>query len=167
MRARAAAEDFYFLQALCKVGVPPQPIGEILETTIYPSARTSDRVPFGTGPKVAKYSKETQAMDHLEIFYNPKIFEILNELFDSVEKDLTLLNIDLWISQLPKEIIDFLEIYQFKNNWSKIINNTPNNPIKIKWAFYTWFDAFRILKFIHYCEENKLKYPKQSRVELK
>ena len=166
MRARAAAEDFYFLQALCKVGPPLKPIGEILETTIYPSARTSDRVPFGTGPKVAKYSRETQNIDNLPIFYNPKIFKILNILFDFVEKNLTVLDIDIWMSQLPKDIIDFLEIYQFEKNWVKIVNNTPRDPIKIKWAFYTWFDAFRILKFIHYCEDDKLKYPKQSRVEI-
>jgi hypothetical protein len=30
---------------------------------------------------------------------------------------------------------------------------------KIRWAFHTWFDAFKTLKFVHFCED---RYPETS-----
>lgn len=50
MPERQAGEDFYLLQKLCKHG-------RLLtwnSQRVYPSPRTSDRVPFGTGPAVLK-----------------------------------------------------------------------------------------------------------------
>ncbi|MBN1926587.1 MAG: glycosyltransferase, partial [Prolixibacteraceae bacterium] len=50
MNRRKAGEDFYFLHKLV-------PLGEIIEiksTTVHPSARISNRVPFGTGPALKK-----------------------------------------------------------------------------------------------------------------
>ena len=48
MRVRRGAEDFYFLQAVRKVA----PVGEYPTPLVFPAARPSDRVPFGTGPAV-------------------------------------------------------------------------------------------------------------------
>ena len=45
---RRAGEDFYFLQQLAKTGK----VVRLRGTTVYPSARLSTRVPFGTGPSV-------------------------------------------------------------------------------------------------------------------
>ena len=45
-----SGEDFYLLQKFRKMA----PIGLYNEVAVYPSARLSDRVPFGTGPAVAK-----------------------------------------------------------------------------------------------------------------
>ena len=45
MNRRTAAEDFYFLNKLAKIGK----IGTVTNTTVFPSARISERVPFGTG----------------------------------------------------------------------------------------------------------------------
>src|SRR5690606_12885119 len=45
MARKQAGEDFYFLQALAKLG----PMGYIGDTVVRPSARCSWRVPFGTG----------------------------------------------------------------------------------------------------------------------
>ena len=46
MTRSQAGEDFYFLQTLAQIGT----VGEITTTKVYPSARLSDRIPFGTGP---------------------------------------------------------------------------------------------------------------------
>lgn len=50
MNSRKAGEDFYFLQKFIAIGT----FGEILSTTVFPSARSSHRVPFGTGKAVGK-----------------------------------------------------------------------------------------------------------------
>ncbi|QIA07602.1 glycosyltransferase [Draconibacterium halophilum] len=53
MNRRQAGEDFYFLQNLVQMGK----VGEITSTKVYPSARLSNRVPFGTGPILQKWMK--------------------------------------------------------------------------------------------------------------
>ena len=57
MNRREAGEDFYFLNKLAKTG----PIRQIRETVVYPSARISRRVPFGTGAAVEKIVSGTNA----------------------------------------------------------------------------------------------------------
>ena len=48
MPRRQAGEDFYFLQKIVKVG-GPENVVQIPKACVYPAARLSDRVPFGTG----------------------------------------------------------------------------------------------------------------------
>lgn len=53
MNNRQAGEDFYFLNKLAKL----DGVRSIRSTTVYPSARSSTRVPFGTGKAIMKYGK--------------------------------------------------------------------------------------------------------------
>ncbi|MFA6291014.1 MAG: hypothetical protein WC637_04490 [Victivallales bacterium] len=143
MRKRNGGEDFYFLQALRKTGA----VGQIAETTVRPSSRASDRVPFGTGPRISQILESGKGM----MFYNPEIFFILKNLFSMVnssETPDTLINIE----KLAPVLKDFLTENKFFHEWEKILMNTPDKIEKARWAFYTWFDAFRILKFVHFCE---------------
>ena len=48
MNRRKAGEDFYFINKLIK----GENFGEITNTTVFPSPRTSNRVPFGTGKAI-------------------------------------------------------------------------------------------------------------------
>src|SRR5204862_3217619 len=48
MNKRKAGEDFYFLHKIIPLGG----FGDLTGTTVYPSPRPSDRVPFGTGKAV-------------------------------------------------------------------------------------------------------------------
>ena len=50
MNRRQGGEDFYFIQKVAQRGS----WSECNETCVYPSPRPSDRVPFGTGPAVAR-----------------------------------------------------------------------------------------------------------------
>ncbi|MCK4981706.1 MAG: glycosyltransferase family 2 protein, partial [Victivallaceae bacterium] len=75
MRARNGGEDFYFMQAVSKFGH----CGVIKNALVRPSARPSDRVPFGTGPKVREIID-----GHELLFYNPEIFKNLKVLLDTV-----------------------------------------------------------------------------------
>jgi len=54
MNRRQAGEDFYFLNKLTNLGT----VGEINDAWVFPSARVSDRVPFGTGAAMTKWMNE-------------------------------------------------------------------------------------------------------------
>jgi len=155
MRARNGGEDFYFMQAVSKFGH----CGLIENALVQPSARPSDRVPFGTGPKVREIIN-----GHELLFYNPEIFKNLKVLLNTVNalkapeefKDLP----KILAENCDKESLKFLEKNDFKAVWEKIFKNTKQQTSYLKKAFHTWFDAFRTLKYIHFSEE---KYPRVSR----
>ncbi len=150
MRKRSGGEDFYFLQALRKVG----PIGGVTTTCVHPSPRPSDRVPFGTGPRVAELVRGDTPIMQL---YNPLIFKLLSDTINSVSRGgLDKVN-DLgatrrWMATLPPTMSEWLVLQEFPQRWETIVENTPRTPSKRRWAFHTWFDAFRTLKFVHHCE---------------
>ncbi len=50
MNRKQAGEDFYFIQKL----IPQGGFFALNSTTVHPSPRTSDRVPFGTGAVISK-----------------------------------------------------------------------------------------------------------------
>ncbi|MBK8807587.1 MAG: glycosyltransferase [Bacteroidales bacterium] len=66
MNKRTAGEDFYFLNKLFPLGK----VVEIFSTTVIPSPRVSDRVPFGTGASM------TQLMNNTQTIYNTYSFSI-------------------------------------------------------------------------------------------
>jgi glycosyltransferase involved in cell wall biosynthesis len=152
MRARNGGEDFYFMQAVSKFGQ----CGVIENALVRPSARPSDRVPFGTGPKVREI-----ANGHELLFYNPEIFKKLKTLLNTVN-DLsepeTFRNLpEILTANCDAESRKFLEQNDFPNVWQKIFKNTKPQIPYLKKAFHTWFDAFRTLKYIHSCEK---KFPR-------
>ena len=153
MRPKRAGEDFYFLQALRKLS-PEGEIIKIAKTAVYPSSRISDRVPFGTGARM----KELVEGDKHAYFYNPAIFAVLKKILISVNEGNLAKNPDTWYRKLPEDAQYFLDSYNFMSQWQSILRNTPDIPEKITWAFHVWFDAFRTLKFIHFCE---LRNPEQ------
>ncbi|MFA6716356.1 MAG: glycosyltransferase [Victivallaceae bacterium] len=154
MRARNGGEDFYFMQAVCKFGR----CGIIENALVRPSARPSDRVPFGTGPKVREIIN-----GHELLFYNPEIFRNLKTLLETVNKLTELEEFsalpEILTANCDAESRKFLEQNNFNIVWQKIFRNTKPESIYLKKAFHTWFDAFRTLKYIHFCEK---KYPRQT-----
>ena len=72
---RDAAEDFYLLNKMAKVGAVRSIQAPIVEI----EARLSTRVPFGTGPALAKIL-ESGIEDYL--FYHPMVFEELRAFLD-------------------------------------------------------------------------------------
>ncbi|MCX6984116.1 MAG: hypothetical protein NT118_05095 [Lentisphaerae bacterium] len=153
MRKRNGGEDFYFLQALRKTGA----VGQITETTVRPSSRVSGRVPFGTGPRISQFVESGKGL----MFYNPEIFFFLKSLFSMVNCSKTPDTL-IDIEKLAPVLKEFLIENKFFHEWEKILRNTPDKREKIRWAFHTWFDAFRTLKFVHSCEG---RYPEVSLME--
>ncbi|MPN47535.1 hypothetical protein SDC9_195138 [bioreactor metagenome] len=143
MRTRAGGEDFYFLQAVRKIGE----MGDIFSTRVHPSARPSDRVPFGTGPRVRKII-ETGA-----IACEPDwVFDELSGVLAAVEDAVTveqLLKLEITGPAAP-----FFAEQRFREDWAKITANTPRDPDRLRRAFHEWFDAFRTLRLIHFLEQH-------------
>ena len=67
---KEAAEDFYILNKLAKLG----PIQQLSGSPIEPSSRSSNRVPFGTGAAIQKRLRTPQ--DQIRV-YHPQIFQYI------------------------------------------------------------------------------------------
>lgn len=138
MNKRKAGEDFYFMQKFIKDKV----CGNICSTTIYPSSRKSDRVPFGTGRAILKYEDQS----YEATTYNPKSFEILKEfnvyINDSYENGFK----NYTGNQILQE---FLESIDFEKNYNICYKNTSNKKTFLK-RFYQYFDAFTLMKCLHF-----------------
>jgi hypothetical protein len=142
---RQAGEDFYFLQELAKnCGV------RTLEATVvHPSARSSRRVPFGTGYRIL------QALEYGEsefLGYDPRTFAALRELLQAVETGLDRPAGAILGSLNVPESREFLEAREFRKIWSGFQQQYAKSTARLQ-AFHRWFDGFVTLKFIHYLTE--------------
>ena len=145
MRRCAAGEDFYFLQALRKVGT----IGVVPECTVYPAGRVSGRVPFGTGPAIARGVEGEDVL-----LYNQRCFDLLREFFSMAENaDYELLSGKTALPA-PAKLQEFLQTLDFSNIWQKITRNTPRNAEALRNALQIYCDGFFIMKFCHWLENN-------------
>ena len=150
MVKREAGEDFYFLQKIAKYGN----IVEIDATTIYPSARSSWRVPFGTGKKMSEMLKS----DALEIpLYNPGIFILLRNFISAIEDAVKNRSSVHDVLERSKELSPTLQTFlmekKFDTVWPNLLKHNPDEKRLTK-QFHNWFDAFATLKLIHYLRDN-------------
>ena len=149
MRRHAAGEDFYFLQALRKVGA----VEIIPDCWVYPAGRLSGRVPFGTGPAIAGQL----AGKDIEL-YAAESFELLRKFFHqaAVSSYDQLANgvMELATDHLQK----FFNELNFAEIWQRIVRNTPKNHAALHQALHIYCDGFFILKFCHWLED---KYPQK------
>ncbi len=144
MNRREAGEDFYFLNKLAKTG----PVRQIKETVVYPSARISVRVPFGTGAAVGKRIAKAR---HESALYDPQVFRILKDWLALMKNSFDLS--ESGILALAKEIDAGLEAFLigrgFLSVWPKIRRNTKDQKTHER-QFHGWFDGFEALKLINY-----------------
>lgn len=146
MNQRKAGEDFYFLQKF----IANFKCGEVNTTAIYPSARESDRVPFGTGRAILQMKKDqsrstTYDMDSFIILQS--FLEHLHDIYHNNEA----LNISEYVDN--PEILAYLTQEDVVGSIAEIKQNTSNYPSFYK-RFYQWFGAFRLMKYLHYMRDN-------------
>lgn len=144
MNRRKAGEDFYFLQTLTHSGK----VGEINTTCVHPSARISERVPFGTGISMKKWM---EGSDELLYAYNLQAFNDLKFLFTNrylLFNESAMTNI-LEQIPFPEPVTAFLT---HENLWQEIENLRCNcsTPGIFGIRFFQVFNAFRILKFLNF-----------------
>lgn len=149
MNRRKAGEDFYFLHKVAPLGN----LMEIKETTVYPSARISDRVPFGTGKAQSEWKKK-RTSEYL--VYNTLIFKDLKSFVSSINVITTIenqLSYLQWLSTHPETVKAFLLQENFEEKLVEIQQNTSSLPAFQK-RFYAWLDGFKVLKFVHFARDH-------------
>lgn len=137
-------EDFYFLQKLFFLGK----IVELMKTFVYPEARFSDRIPFGTGPALEKITTST---DGLLRVYSVEAFQALKSFFNlriqfyKQPEDV----VEALIAELPPSIQEFLT----DNNLTSAITESNKNSATaatFEKRFFHHFDAFVIIKYLNF-----------------
>jgi hypothetical protein len=148
MNKRKAGEDFYFLNKLAKI----KGIGVIDTTRVYPSSRTSSRVPFGTGKRVLRFLNG----EHPEyLLYDPAVFVVVKQWLEYVFSHPEA-NEDMMIHaarEIHPSLEEFLDNQRFHDVWRRLKNNSSSPSILLK-HFSSWFDGFKTLKLINYLTRN-------------
>jgi hypothetical protein len=151
MNRRMAGEDFYFIQKL----VPAGGFFNLNQTTIFPSPRSSFRVPFGTGPTVSRLTELNS-----EIFrtYNLKAFVDLKALFDLNERIFQCGNADpdYRYVNLPLSLKQFIGIGEWTAKIREIKGNTSGIQ-SFRKRFFGWFNMFKIVKYLNYVHSSLLE----------
>lgn len=143
MNRRMAGEDFYFIQKL----VPAGGYFNLNRTTIFPSPRTSFRVPFGTGAAISQLTEKNS--DKL-LTYNIQAFKELKLLFSMIDgfSNFTESNAELIYSGLPEGLKQFTTKDDWLNKIQEIGLNTSGIQ-SFKKRFFNWFNMFRIVKYLN------------------
>lgn len=150
MNRRKAGEDFYFIQKLVALGG----YRALNSATVYPAARLSDRVPFGTGPAM---KSSLNAAEGLRTF-SPDIFQELRTfcalVFDEPPSQLA-----KQVKDLPAALAEFLQNQNFSERLIEIEDNV-SDPANFRKRIFRWFNAFRFLKFAQFASrEHHAKMP--------
>jgi glycosyltransferase involved in cell wall biosynthesis len=143
MNRRKAGEDFYFLQKLTMFG----DIGEINSTTVFPSSRRSNRVPFGTGPIINNYCEGDRT---LETTYPLELFLMLKPFFSRVN-DFYLAGATICDEYLTDEplLLSFFKSTHFTREARELATNCGSSAIFGK-RFFHLFNAFSVLKWLNF-----------------
>lgn len=145
MNRRQAGEDFYFLHKLIPLGG----FAELTETTVHPSSRASERVPFGTGRAMRdSLAGQPPGTYPLEAFLDLKaFFNLAPALYDCAYEALPAL-----LGQLSAPMRAFLDAQRFADILVEIRCNTATRGAFLK-RFFRRFDGFQTMKFINYCRD--------------
>jgi len=144
MGKQQSGEDFYFLQKVFPLGKT-----RFIDTTcVYPAARISDRVPFGTGPALQKMLTDNQLS---KFTYQIDAFRTLKDFFGRIdlffkkpEKE-----VEEHIKNLPEYLLLFLKGDSFLSKIEEINEHTASLP-NFRKRFFYYFNAFKILKYLNF-----------------
>jgi len=144
MNTHVAGEDFYFLQHLARTAG----IAQVKGTVVYPSSRSSNRVPFGTGRSISRLiAKEEGAV----LFYQTACFQILEDWLALVSENLELegMEIKARAEKISLHLAAYLDGIHFIKVWEKLKKNFRDRSTLMS-GFHGWFDGLKTMKFIHY-----------------
>jgi len=146
MNRRQAGEDFHFLHKMVLLGK----YGVVKDATVYPAARISHRVPFGTGAALKKWE---QGDTELYSAYALKSFETLCPFFRNPG---LLFNADrtTWkemIEQLDPVLQNYLELTETLNRLDELKKNCADMKMFTR-RFYHLVNAFWIIQYLNHCE---------------
>ena len=147
MNRRKAGEDFYFLHKLVLLGA----YGNINSTTVFPSARTSDRVPFGTGAAMKKW---VEGNSELMTTYCFDAFVSLKPFFDNPAQFLEMNDTKLWdvFNNYSPPLKSFIEESGTDKEILELQSNCSNSSTFTN-RFFHRINAFWILKYLNFAHE--------------
>jgi len=157
MNRRRAAEDFYFLQELQKTGG----VEVLTSTRVYPSARASERVPFGTGMAVVRGLGGGGGVRRV---YHPTSYRIIGDWLAvaAVGLDGSADALLVIAESSSCELARYLRANRFEEVWPRLRRNASSTA-QLRAQFHRWFDGFRTLRLIHHLRDNG--YPDQPLYE--
>ena len=156
MNMRTAGEDFYFCQHLQKTAG----VGQLCGSTVFPSARSSHRVPFGTGKSVSQILAQGERW---QTFYSVDCFRIVKEWLSLVREESGLGAAALLRRSraIDAELAGHLEEIDFARVWERLAGNARDGAALVN-AFHGWFDALKTVRLVHrLCA----RYPRISALE--
>ena len=153
---RQAGEDFYFCMELAKTGA----IREIQKTMVFPSARISRRVPFGTGKRMAEATLDGRKPP---LSYDFRVFVCLREFLTAVSTYTDEGAPRIFAELTNHSTREFLESRGFPNIWGRFRRQYKTEDAMLT-AFHRWFDGFVTLKYIHRLTEKE--WPRRSLEEI-
>ena len=150
MNKRQAGEDFYFLQKLIATG-RYQTLGT---TTVYPSARFSERTPFGTGRSLRQIVADGGRFP----VYNFEAFRMLKSFLQGIDVlyKTSADQVNAYLCRQEFPLRDFLNEGQAGEKIAEINANCAS-LYQFKRRFFDYFNAFRVLKFLNYIHESALE----------
>ncbi len=147
---RNCTEDFYFLQRLAKYGK----VYNYCRGMVYPAARHSMRVPFGTGSSVAAGAEK--------ISESYPIFSY--KLFDNVQKTIDLFD-ELYEKDVSSTVFDFLEQQLNSDNiWQSLRENFKTKDRFIH-ACHERLDGLRTFQYLRQTSITNQSNDEQNIVE--
>lgn len=155
MNRRQAGEDFYFLQKLAQ----HTHVGEIQTTTVFPSPRVSERVPFGTGRAVAEALARRDGAIH---GYDPRVYRALAGLIERIDAWRSASS-DTEVAALDAPTRAFLRDAGFTDALAEMRANSTT-AASFRTRFFAWLSPFRALKLVHHLTETA--YPRRPVAEV-
>lgn len=143
MGRQQGGEDFYFLQKVFALGG----VKELNDVTVFPLARLSDRVPFGTGPSLQRIIDEPDGNVRA---YSQESFMTLKQFFDLKDdfyrEDAP--SVERSIASLHPSLRQFLVDMDFGDLIADCNDNSASMSTFRK-RFFHHFNAFRIIKYLN------------------
>ena len=154
MNKRKAGEDFYFLHKLVLLGH----YGNINSTTVYPSSRQSDRVPFGTGAAMKKWIEGSPELNYT---YSLAAFGYLKPLFanPSLFWGMETSEIHEAFENLHPSVQTFCKNSQTIDEMLKLRNNCSNAKVFEK-RFFSFVQCILDIEIHEFCSRNGIE-PRQ------
>jgi hypothetical protein len=140
---REAAEDFYLLDKLAKLGPVVTRPGEPTELAFRPS----DRVPFGTGKGMRQIAEDMASGKPFQLLH-PECFENLGQWLHGLREFCVHRDVDKVRSALGGGLARLLE-GQGAFAALDVARRTRPEQRSLERHVHTWFDALRTLKLLH------------------
>lgn len=135
MNRKKAGEDFYFLHKL----IPQGKFKAAAQPVVYPSARISTRVPFGTGR--AMLEQESGRKDFSKL-YHPAIFEELKQIHGQLN--------EIYEGHYSVWFNSFLAAYPKFQNSLTALRLRSKSVVSFAGNFFYWWDGFKVLQYVHF-----------------